>query len=1368
MEPSSFEGGGPEDPGVARDDLDERAFYTELRANHARVVPVVGSGLSVDAGAPGFDALVHHLVTRASRVNGPSDLAVDDWWGTIDKLASVLGDDWVRDTSAALFACSPVAATPALRALCKVRSGLIVTTNYDVAIEVSAQAIGRPVRSLTLADFDAALAEPDETLRVLHLHGLCTEPSSIVLTNVSYEAILADERVELTLRDLGIRFQLVFLGQRLEAREAHIRRDLAWTLAATSANARRCHLLITNQVSVSDPPAIAFRAELERTVGIQVVQFDDPEREHKASVRAAHVLAGPSAVEAAKQAPVISEEEFDIHYLALDVAPVREVEDAGDRASYRAVHWQSPDVRSTDLDSSVSCLILEAEGGAGKSQELLQVARRSASPALLQHLSRFDVRTLWADAGQRFVSGMSDARAARTGVAKLTHDALRDDSYAFVLDGLDEVPAPSREAVIRLVGDVAAKYPQHRYVIGSRPLPVLAGHDIFERWMPLTDMRWVNEYAQNRGLSPEDLAVALPDSGDIDDLIQIPIYAAAAVDRVTAGNPLPQTAIELICDLADEHLIVDSRIEAEPEQIRIWLDRMALAMMLAGVNELTLDELVATRLHEGLGRLSPDEDTLGELVARAILRDANGMFRFPANVMREARAARALLEAESVGRAVLASHVLVELDVFDDHGNPVRGVHPSWVGLLELLLPAADSTWHEAVAYFDPVLEARTTASSGSSEARMRAVVTIWETYVSRRVWIERSTTGGAGDGEALIRLLKAGPNDEVRKMLLDSLTDSERTVRGNAVELVPFVLPPDDLWQRLTEHVRDSDAVVRRHAAAAAFWILREHPDLPEDDPMRVAFVDAMEAQVHIDDDQGACEALAGSAVDLATEARAVEIALGSPSRVRKRAIMHLAQRLTRSDLLQLLADQMPFDSDLFEELQDRRRFGAREPWEPHQVATLTHVIVEHSDDSYWRHEAIDLLVDDRPAALVALSCHPVDQQGEDSLDRRLIVRMSESELNRSVLLLRDQPTNLLAEVGVGPDAWLLDEGATRSALELLDAVLHRVRSQPSADVDNEEPKGQNRPAAKSLEEAAIAKTDDELRTVFDNDGVATAFNPERRSAPMNVTYDLTEAAKRNLPLSAPECLQLFRFLLDWTERELEPWLSRNWNPAVGELAASLFAGLSPSQLSRLVDLIPGPWTEDMGELVLTALAASDQRAGGRASAALTVVENVGESFFRNRAETTKAMADQMWVDIVLVRLGDCAAEARMVERLSADPRKISRSAHAFDEEWVSSVRCPETTDSIAVLIRRAHMEGVEQFDLGPLSRALDRTAGLRALSIWEELAGDPDIPSASFLFYQWREARDSLVVAKVGLRDITDPELSDLVHQTVTGRSI
>ncbi|WP_185996477.1 SIR2 family NAD-dependent protein deacylase [Nocardioides campestrisoli] len=1337
---------------------DERTFFSELRDEHASFVPVVGSGMSKAAGAPGFPALIEHLITQAAAMTANLTVsAPDPPFDVVDAIAAELGEEWVQQQTADYYRECELATTPALQALSKVASGLIITTNYDLSVEVAARSIGMVAESLTLDRFDIAMKSDSGALRVLHLHGVCTLPGTIVLTNDSYARILASEQSRLLLRALGTTHRFVFLGHSLDVREEHIRRDLAWTMDAASS-ARKPHLLITN-ASATDPQATEFKAELENSARIEVVQFADPKKEYQAAVRAAHAIARPPVVETADQAPLIDPAELDANYLPLPMAEASLVSEAGGLGAYTAKIWQEGQILSTDLDDAELHIVIEAEGGAGKSQELLQIAHRSTKPALVQHVVNIQIDPGWTDAGPRFVAGMASARATRVGVPKLTLEGLRDASYTLLLDGLDEVPAANRPRLLQLLAEIARTYPQHRIVIASRPLPELTDQETFVRWTPMTDMAWVTRYAETRGVSEPQLLEALPHTGDVSDLIVIPIYAAAAVSRVYAGTPLPSTALELVCDLADRRLGIDTRIQAAPETVRVWLDRLALALQRCGISELRVDELVNSGLHADLDQLEPTQETLGELAARALLRDSAGVIRFPANVMKEARAARALLDAGERGLEILRHHVLIELEVRDLEGQPVRAVHPAWVNVLELLLPAADDRWREEIVPFDPCLVARATGPAATSEQRAWAVHLLWKTYVARRVWLERraSVGNGSSDGDALVRLVSlevpVGFDDTLRA----ATTAEERTVRGNALELVPHVLPRDEALQLLVTAVRDEDDVVRRRAAAAGWTMAALYPDLLSDSTLMENYVEAMADQAVSDTDKMAAETLIGVAVDLAQEGRAVEIALSSTGKLRRHAVMSLARRVTRSRLLALLRSAESVDGDLLDELVEDRTLGRRQPWASPDIAELAHIVAERHDDTYWHHDAQDVLAEQPVVAFQAFLDHPVGEELRYELGGRLVMAMDEPQIERLLGVLNSRDSEHLGDLDVPIDPSTWDADTVEVAIELLSGTLN-ARRNPPAFPSTRRVRTQHEDGGKP--ETASEVSDDELRSAFEDEGVARAFNPETKAVSQRLWLILRAGAEREFTLDAEKAGQLFRFLLDWSDAELEAWLADQWSEAARERIEAVIAEMDARHLPRLAELLPGPWAPDLGERVLQAVATSDERSGRKSSLALAVGERMGEDPLR---DSLRDHHGTVWADTVLLRLGDCAAEARMITRQAAAPASIRRHPNAYDEEWFSSIRCPESASSLADLIKAALQEGVSTNELEPLCRALDRTAGPRSLRIWERLSRDPEIPSASFLYYERRVALAAQLEQHSPPAAITDEELTRRVVDAV-----
>lgn len=494
-----------------------------------------------------------------------------------------------------------------------------------------------------------------------------------------------------------------------------------------------------------------------------------------------------------------------------------------------------------------------------------------------------------------------------------------------------------------------------------------------------------------------------------------------------------------------------------------------------------------------------------------------------------------LLEAGERGLELLRRHVLLELDVQDIHDQPVRAVHPAWANVLELLLPAADDQWREEVEAYDPCLVARVTGSKATGDQRARAVEVLWSTYLDRRVWLERraSVGNGSSDGDALVRLVAIEVPPGFDDTLRAATTAEERTVRGNAMELVPHVLPADEALEMLTRAVRDEDAVVRRRAAAAGWAMAALHPDLLSDNLLMATYVDAMADQaVHVDTDEMAAETLIGVAIDLAPESRAVEIAMAPTGKLHRRAMTCLARRVNRSRLLEMIRSAQTVDDELLSELLEDRRLGRREPWSSSDVAALARLVAQRHDETYWHHDATDVLAEQPVVAMLALLEYPVADEIRYGLGNRLIMAMDEPQIDgllsyghRILRSLETMPSRPTRRLGTRP--------LSRSSAELLAGTLE-ARRNPSVIGPVV---GAKRRRADAAREPERELTDDEVRGVFDNGGVAAAFNPQTQSVSRAMLRALTADAERNVALDANLAAQLLMFLLDWHDPELEVW---------------------------------------------------------------------------------------------------------------------------------------------------------------------------------------------------------------------------------------
>jgi len=1355
--------------------LDERGFYDELHAVWTEIVPVVGAGVAVGAGAPSGSELTHGLV----QAGGPgwaerhAEIDQGDLFAVADALVGEFSEIWVQEQVARLISDRSIAPTPVLMALAKTASGLIVTTNYDTSVEVSASAAGIEAMTLTVADFDLALVKRDNRLRVLHLHGVTEHPETVVLTTQSYQQIGQDERARHVMRDLSLTYRLLFLGHSLAAKEAHLRRDILWATGMVPHTRQAGkHRLITCVPDLNDPVLAGWAEDINTSSNVQVVAFADPDKEFEATVRTAHVIAGPSSLESAELAPRMSRE-VDRHYLPVPVAQASDVADPASLADYLAQTWQEGQIRATDLDGSQPRLLLVAGGGYGKTEELRQIGRRSSRPALFQPMTAFQPRFSWTDAGAAFVRGMRTATAASFGaVPMLTRERLRDEAYLFLLDGLDEIPAENREGILRLLCATVATYPQHRWVISSRPLPELSALTGFSTWTMLPDAAWLRDYADHRAVPSGDLDLVLAAAPGVAEFVQIPIYAAAVVDHVERGAPLPSTAIELIWRLTDEHTSSDTRIEPDPGHIRTWLDRVALLLGLAGTTEISVSRLQSSTLHRDLPEVAPTVELMTELAVRALITDTQGIVRFPANVIREARSARALIRAGDAGLGLLHSHVLVELDVCDAAGRPLRGIRPGWVSTLELALPAAPGRWWEEIRRFDPMLTARATSRNAAIGERHAAASTIWNTYKQRRVWLDRGLTSPErGDFTALIGLISADPPTDLIEELVDGVRDDEPSIRANSLIVLSKLVDTAGVLPLVADAIRDTDPVVRRQAASCAL-------DLKATD-----LAELLASQAAEDPDDLAAGTLIDASVGLAaSQDLAIQIALAAPTEIAERALAALTHRAQRLDLIKLLRAQEPFNPALFDViLSGAILWATRDSWTPADVAAIAHVAAEHPDEM---HDLTDLerILSLHPlAAMAARLCHPPDSWLNYDL-ARLLALLDNDDLARAIAILAEPADRILLAAGLEPDTTVFPE--TLEQARQYAASVITAREEPAKVAHGTPRRGEKARAPQAG--AAIAGGDwdtalnypppaesetpvnadttlreqvtAQLRRLVEDETLAGLPDPRTREVTLADLRTLEWAAWLSLPLRPSELRQVAGFALKWNDRRLRQWVQRQWDPSVWPVLQGIIQSLPAStRADAASQVIPSPWPAELTALILESTSAPQLTDAQKLAAAEIVHEYAGSGAVRAWASDPAPR----WLLPLLVKIGDCAAEQRLLKEVELNPASLPEWPLHQSAEWLSHVRCPESAAAVAAAARNSMIAGRQANDIEPIFRALDRCAGIEAPAIYDSLIADPEIPHGAFLYYQRQAALNALLESHAPPARLDDPRLENLIIQ-------
>jgi hypothetical protein len=1346
----------------ASESISVAEFVTLLSKQRGRLVPFVGAGLAAEAGAPSSNVLLDKLA-EAAGVAAPRPI---DFFARIDWLGATHGEDWVRQRVADIVGTAVLRPTPALMALSKTARGLIVTTNYDDAIEISARAAGRQVVSATLDDFRPVLEPPVDTLVVLHLHGLADDADSIVVTEDSYQRVLQSDVAQLLLRAVGVAGRLMFLGHALADREEHIHRDLAWTARAGVPRGEQRHLLIRSVPDAGDP-AVASEAEALAERGVQVFVFHDPQRTYGAVRVAAAVTAGRSAVQDEYLAEALGD--LDAHYVPHSVAAAEDLVDDSARGAYLARTWQHGEQMAPDLDVTESRLLLIGAGGYGKSRELREIAGRADRPALYLRLGGTAPPFAGAPADATFIRWMDKAAAAAGNPSpRLTLARLREESFVLLLDSLDEVPADLRHAVISVISEVVEAHPQHRWVVASRPVAAIDDLAGFAAYTFAPDSDWIYRYAERRSVDSAAVNVFLAGAPGVRDLMDIPVYAISVVDELAGGRQPPKTALALILQLADARVAVDQRALADPQVIRRWLDRVALAFELQGVTEASLTSLAAGALHRDLD-IAPTAELLDDLAVRALVTDTAGIVRFPANIVQEARAARAVLTAGERGQQLLRAHVLVRLPETEGTAAAVTGVRQSWLNTLTLLLGAADASWRELVAAYDPMLAARATPNEATEAERHEAIGTMWNTYLQRRVWLTRGTSGDqTDDAGALRRLLAASAPDGFIRDLLDALNAADRTARANALLVLPAALPDDELHPLVAQAVTDPDPVLRRQATAIAWE--RGFTDLAEH----------LARQAVADDDELARQTLSDFAIALAPSNEvAIELARAVlPAAGAERVWREVAQRVPRAELLELVPGP-PVDAVLLDVLLDD---GAvhRTPWTVQEVCRLSETLTRLPDDLAHLN-GIERVLGSHPlAALAGRLTGPAGESWWWDIGR-LIERLDPESLGQVHTLLLDAQA-LTAAAGVELTAPVDPEtverardlltrrmqppvdptprpstpGGERRRQRLLAAasgdldaadlefLLGQPRTSLSADLDQQQ---------QARLDARVADEISELVRGGELQALAAERNPH---VPVLTMRALLRAAEQVLPLSGCDWAAVALFALRWSDERLSRWCRDTAPPTAVDDLLELLDGDDPQLRVAAQRVFAPPSPERLIHVVLDAaleLGRSDDGAHeSLATGAIFALLDAGAAeVVRARMPTPTPT----WLRSLAVQLGDCDAERTLLQELLADPGSIPRWPLGRATSWLSSVRYPSSADLLHDVLRDALRAGREAHELNELFRALERTAGQEVLRRYDTLINDPAIPSAPFLHYQRQKALDALIESH-GQATVTDVNLT------------
>lgn len=1324
------------------DSSDCASFFNDLGASRLEIVPVIGAGLGTEAGAPSGAALAQHLLV-AGNLKSLRDAGLFD---IAREAAESHSEAWLQQTVATFIESRDVRSSPVLQALAKVETGLVLTTNYDLAIEHSARLVGREVVSLTLDDLPTALRSDQEILRVVHLHGVVTKPSTIVLSPESYRVALEDERMELITRALGSEFRLLFLGHSLSPNEQHLRRDLTWAarIRAVSGIDRK-HLLLAH-VSENGDSSVPDQAQLLSDAGVQAVLIQDQNLRFRSVDIVANILAGPSRAIRRFPAATIREAR-DPNYLPLPVAEVPDGVDGFDAVNEGRYLWKvhtSGRTLANDLDARVPRLLLMAGGGYGKTQELHQIGFRSSRPALYKRLRSFGVIRSESDPAANFVREMDDAESYDR-VDKLDIAALETSSYVFLLDGLDEVPATDRPGLIAFLETISRAHPQHRFVVATRLMASTPSRlDGFAAYVLKPDNQWLEHYGESRSVRRDDLQEFLGRAPGISELASIPIYASSIVDRIYSSQSVNLTPLSMILSTATRD--GDARVGVRPEALELWLNRIALFMETRNEVSMPIADLAGSLLHLGIDGIYPSVDFLNELAERALLLVKPAAVSFVANIVQEARAASAILSMEDGGLAFLSKYVVLPHEGTTER----RSIRESWKHSLWLLYPSAGLPVRRLIEAADPLLAARAAVTTADSHERHRAMWTIWRAYAERQIWLDRNQGARYQDDEsALEKMAQSGLPNDFKAEISEALSSESRIQRGNALVVLSAASVPE-LPEILRRLIADPDPVVRRRAGMSAL-VAKLH-----------GLSSHLADQAYSDMDETAQETLIGCAIDLAeTDDLAINLATRAPGTLRRRALADLFMRIGRRRSLELVEEDITGRRPLLNSAVAREKYGGKNSWTDEEVARLARIFVALPDGTS---------VDSEMTAILRRSPMTVIREW---LTVPLSARIDFEYFWLVNGLSTEELEQLRLELGNHYAEGALNEESRCHVLDQVTEVLNR-RISAAGGLAVPEPPKDNSPTFRELvldgDKAQVLRDgppDDtdlassELAVVkgwVEDELLRSTGTPRYAPAPSNDRFDYAWsglsrwAAYFNVRLLPDAWPAATRFELERGESAGVAWIRKqssqeSWQ-ALGQVVEQ-WPRLTAANLARIADEHSRPLTAS----IFSAISDCDAPAEWKEDLLQKLAENCDKDVLR----TMFREADGQWILPALVKLGDCEAEAKLLTFHTATSTSLlAVFGHRSYRPWVQDLACPSSAQVLFEAIRRSLAEGVEIHELETAMRALDRCAGAEVESYYDLLISDSQIPGAAFLFYQKRGALDSLIEKRAQELTVDGQELA------------
>jgi hypothetical protein len=250
----------------------------------------------------------------------------------------------------------------------------------------------------------------------------------------------------------------------------------------------------------------------------------------------------------------------------------------------------------------------------------------------------------------------------------------------------------------------------------------------------------------------------------------------------------------------------------------------------------------------------------------------------------------------------------------------------------------------------------------------------------------------------------------------------------------------------------------------------------------------------------------------------------------------------------------------------------------------------------------------------------------------------------------------------------------------------------------------------------------------------------PERLVPPRTVWQQLPWWAAVDLPVDAAVWTRLARQPLP--DPDVEKWLTTRFDPAFAHHLASELPTWPRAALEHLTTLLPDPWPPTLAKVLTEACWTTgvDERTRRRCA---TQLARGGQPEGREVLERLRGATADPLLDEALVELGDCAAEARLLDQLLATGPTWPVTTPSVDlrDHWLASVRCPASAARVQQVLRALLLAGANSAELTPVFAALLAAAGPAALELVDQLAADPGVPEGPFLWYRRQELLDALL---------------------------